>query len=79
MNALERQVQALRLRRALHDHRAAVDGVLAALDEGVVVPSDVLRLERSAMAVVVAGKPLWDGIDLNGPVTYEINPETKES
>lgn len=77
MNALARQRQNYRLARALHEHQAVADRIRGDLAQGIVVPSDVLALPALAARVVAAAEPLWAGVDLNGPVTYEID-ETKE-
>ncbi len=80
MNALERQRQNYRLARALREHQALVDRIRGDLaQQGLVVPSDVLALPALAARVVAAAEPLWAGVDLDGPVTYEIEPNEKEN
>ena len=72
MNARERQLQHRRLAHALHEHRTVADRIRGDLAQGLVVPSDVLALPALAVRVVAAAEPLWAGVDLTGPVTYEI-------
>ncbi len=79
MNALERQRQNYRLARALQEHQAVADRIRGDLAQGLVVPSDVLALPALAARVVAAAEPLWAGVDLDGPVTYEIEPNEKEN
>ncbi len=78
MNARERQLQHHRLLRALREHDTVVGRIRGDLAQGLVVPSDVRMLPALAVRVVAAAKPLWAGADLDGPVTYEIEP-TKEN
>jgi hypothetical protein len=77
MNARERQLKLHRLLRALREHDTVTARIRGDLAQGLVVPSDVLALPVLAARVVAAAEPLWAGVDLAGPVTYEIN-ETKE-
>lgn len=78
MNALERQRQLYRLTRALREQQDMLDRIRVDLAQDLVVPSDVRALPVLAAQVVAAAEPLWAGVDLNGPVTYEIN-EPKEN
>lgn len=79
LDARQRQFQSFLVRRLLLALRADVDAQLAALDEGLIVPDEIRELPEAAAQVVVAAEPLWAGVDLAEPVTYEIDPEpTKE-
>lgn len=73
MNARERQLQLHRLLRALREHDTVAGRIRGDLAQGLVAPSDVLALPVLAARVVAGAEPLWAGVDLDGPVTYEIN------
>lgn len=77
-DARERQMQGYLVRRLLLALRADVDRQLASLDEGLILPDEMRQLPEAAAQVVAAAEPLWAGVDLTGPVTYEID-ETKET